>query len=60
MSREGWKIEGEDSPGESSVAGGASDLGGPSSVGTGLVAPVLLDARILASILNQAKGPILS
>jgi len=60
MSREGEKIEGEDSPGESSAVGGASDLGGPSSAGTGLVAPVLLDARVLASILNQAKGPILS
>jgi len=46
--------------GESSAVGGVSDLGGPSSAGTGLVAPVLLDERVLASTLNQAKGLILS
>jgi len=60
MSQSEEKSGGKDSLEKSSAAGGAPDLGGLSFAGTGLVAPVLLDARVLASILNQAKGLILS
>jgi len=50
----------ENSLGESSAVGGASNFGGPLSMGTGPVASGLLDATALANIINQAKGTILS
>jgi hypothetical protein len=57
----GTESKGEDSKPEVPQAGSAADpaVASTSAAGVG-VAPVLVDARVLASILNQAKGPILT